>query len=78
MVLGEYRAVAGNIGFGGEADAGDVGIDPCRTFVHSPLLSDTGQYIFSLSGIGGGRQTERGGRQMPGIRCSGFLPSVMY
>ena len=38
MVLGEYRAVAGNIDFGGEADAGDVGIDPCRTFVHSPLI----------------------------------------
>ena len=46
MVLGEYCFVARHIGFGGKADAGDVGIDPCRTFVHSPLLSDTGQYIF--------------------------------
>ena len=64
MVLGEYRAVVGNIGFGGEADAGDVGIDPCRTFVHSPLLSDTGQYIFLYRAL-----AEEGKRRGVAGRC---------
>lgn len=71
MVLGEYCVVARHLGFRGKADAGDVGNDPRRAFVHPPFLPDFGQHIFS-SGIGTGKQMETDGRQTPNIRCSGF------
>lgn len=46
MVLGEYYAVAGHIGFGGKADARHMGNDPRRALVHPPFLPDFGQHIF--------------------------------
>lgn len=78
MVLGEYYAVAGHIGFGGKADARHMGNDPRRALVHPPFLPDFGQHIFFSSGIGTGKRMETDGRQTPNILCSGCLPSVMY
>lgn len=77
MVLGEYCVVARHLGFRGKADAGDVGNDPRRAFVHPPFLPDFGQHIF-FHRVLTGKQMETDGRQTPNIRCSGFLPSVMY
>lgn len=39
MVLGEYCAVAGHIGFGGKADARHMGNDPRRALVHPPFFT---------------------------------------